>query len=86
MTGFGEKLGQAITAFSSLFAGVILGVITGPVFGAIGICYIPFFLICIFKFGKIVGEATKAKIKRTAALNAHTEETFSALRLVFAFA
>jgi ABC-type multidrug transport system fused ATPase/permease subunit len=75
-----------IFAFASFAGGLIVGFGSGPVFASIMFIYVPVFLISIFLFGGVVKNATVAKFAKVKDLQAHTEETLSALRLIFSFA
>ena len=80
--GFGEKFGQMVFAFSSLFGGLLVAFIRGPVFAAYSVCYSPFFFLIIIAFGNIVKKATMAKAVEIKILGGQTEETLCALKLI----
>lgn len=86
MLGFGEKFGQMIFAFGSFFGGIIIAFTLGPAFAPIALLYCPIFFVIIMMFGALVKKATIAKLAELKVLGGHTEETFSALKLVISFA
>lgn len=58
----------------------------GPVFACICGLYTPIFMFMMMALGMVSKKAMEAKFAQQAKLGGHTEETLSALRLIFSFA
>lgn len=82
----GEKLAALIFSVSIFFGGAIIAFWKGPIFTLICGAYSPIFIGFMFIYGGYAKKITIAKLGKLHQLGANTEETFSAMKLVLAFA
>ena len=84
-SGGGEKAGQMISTIGTSFSGTCIGLVICPYYALCLICYLPFAILVMTQFKKVMMKAIGQKFMMNAKLGGFTEELLSSMKLIISF-